>query len=65
MVLSGAQSIFLTWTFLVALLQRRPELPPRDDVTEVNNLRMTLWLFSFLLSMSILAPFPGYGLLAM
>ena len=64
MVLSGASSIFLTWTFLVALLQRRPEIPPRDDVTEVNNARMTLWLFSFLLSISILAPFPGFNLLS-
>jgi membrane-associated protease RseP (regulator of RpoE activity) len=64
MVLSGSSSVFLTWTFLVALLQRRPEIPPRDDVTEVNAARMTLWLFSFLLSVSILAPFPGFGLLS-
>jgi len=64
MVLSGASSIFLTWTFLVALLQRRQEIPPRDDVTEVDGKRLTVWLLSFLLSISILVPFPGFRLLA-
>jgi membrane-associated protease RseP (regulator of RpoE activity) len=65
MALSGASSIFLTWTFLVALLQRRQEIPPRDDVTEVGSTRLTVWLLSFLLSISILAPFPGFSLLAL
>ncbi|KAG7374593.1 peptidase M50 family protein [Nitzschia inconspicua] len=65
MVLSGASSIFMSWTFLVVLLQRRQEIPPRDDVTEVDGKRLTLWLLSFLLCASILAPFPGFRLLAM
>ena len=62
MVLSGASPIFLTWTLLVAVLQRRQEIPPRDDVTEVDGTRMTIWLLSFLLSISILTPFPGFSL---
>jgi Zn-dependent protease len=61
MVLSGSFSIFITWTLLVALLQRRQEIPPRDDVTEVDGTRLTLWLLSFLLSALILAPFPGFS----
>jgi membrane-associated protease RseP (regulator of RpoE activity) len=65
MVTSGGSSIFVTWTLLIALLQRRPEIPPRDDVTEVDGKRLALWLLSFLLSVSILAPFPGFSLLAM
>ena len=63
MVLSGASSTLITWTMLVALLQRRQEIPPRDDVTEVDGKRMLLWLLSFLLSVSIVAPFPGFGML--
>jgi Zn-dependent protease len=61
MVMSGAFSIFITWMLLVALLQRRQEIPPRDDVTEVDGTRLILWLLSFLLSASILAPFPGFS----
>jgi membrane-associated protease RseP (regulator of RpoE activity) len=65
MVMSGASSTFIVWTFLVALLQRRQEIPPRDDVTEVDGKRLALWLLSFLLSVSIVAPFPGFRILNM
>lgn len=64
MAMSGASSIFLTWTLLVATLQRRQEIPPQDDVTEVDNKRLLVWFLSFLLSISILVPFPGFSLLA-
>lgn len=64
MAMSGASSIFLTWAVLVAILQRRQEIPPLDDVTEVDSRRLVLWVLSFLLSISILAPFPGFSLLA-
>ncbi len=46
-----------------------PDMDPaggnsKDDVTEVDNKRLVVWFLSFLLSISILAPFPGFSLLA-
>lgn len=64
MSLSGASSIFLSWTLLVVILQHRDEVPVRDDCTEVNGGRLLAWFLSFLLALSILSPFPGYSKLA-
>lgn len=57
--LSGNSGIVVAWGLMVALFQRRAEIPARDEVTEVSNLRRGAWFFSFLLSLTILAPFPG------
>lgn len=54
--------MLLVWTLLVALFQMRVEIPCRDECTEVGGKREFLWFFSFLLSMSILAPFPHRGM---
>ena len=57
----GASSVLLSWTVLIALFQMRLEIPCRDECTEVGGKRLWLWLVSFLLSMSILMPFPKSG----
>jgi membrane-associated protease RseP (regulator of RpoE activity) len=57
--LSGTSGILLAWGLMIALFQRRAEIPARDEVTEVSNLRRGVWFFSFVLSLTILAPFPG------
>lgn len=57
--LSGNSGILLSWGLMIALFQRRVEIPARDEVTEVSNLRRGVWFFSFVLSLTILAPFPG------
>jgi hypothetical protein len=48
-----------TWGMLVTIFQRRQEIPARDEVTEVDNLRLGAWFFSFLLAIAVLTPFPG------
>ena len=58
LIISGASSILLSWTVLISLLQLRIEIPCRDECTEVDGKRIWLWLASFVLSMSILIPFP-------
>eukprot|EP00536_Pseudo-nitzschia_multiseries_P002452 jgi/Psemu1/283725/fgenesh1_pg.33_\ len=54
-------SMLFYWTVLVALFQSRVEIPCRDECTEVGGKRQWLWLTSFLLSLSILVPFPKSG----
>ncbi len=59
LALSGGSGLGFYWGMFVAIFQRRQEIPARDDVTEVDNVRLGAWMFSFLLSISILTPFPG------
>jgi membrane-associated protease RseP (regulator of RpoE activity) len=59
LVLSGGSGLGFTWGMLVTIFQRRPEIPARDEATEVDKLRLGAWFFSFLLSLAILTPFPG------
>jgi membrane-associated protease RseP (regulator of RpoE activity) len=59
LALSGGSGIGFSWGMIVAIFQRQQEIPARDDVTEVDNVRLGAWLFSFLLAIGILTPFPG------
>lgn len=59
LAISGGTGLGFTWGVIIALFQRQQEAPPRDDVTEVDNLKLCAWVFSLLLSFAILAPFPG------
>jgi len=56
-----SSSMLLVWTLLVAMFQMRVEIPCRDECTEVGRKREWLWLISFILSVSILLPFPQQG----
>ena len=47
------------WILVVTTFQRQPELPSRDDFTEVNKVRSRAWFISFMFAVSVLAPFPS------
>jgi len=57
--LTGGSAIGFAWAIIILFFQRREEVPARDEVTDVDNLRFGTWLFSLLLSFAILSPFPG------
>lgn len=57
--LHNGSAVGFAWSVIVMLFQRREEVPARDEVTDVDNLRFGTWLFSLLLSVAILSPFPG------
>jgi hypothetical protein len=47
------------WGMAVVFLQRKPDVPARDDVTELDDFRFGAWLASLAASILTLAPFPG------
>lgn len=47
------------WGWLVLLFQRRPEIPTRDEVTAISDVRLGIWISSIVAAMLALAPFPG------
>ncbi|CAJ1934481.1 unnamed protein product [Cylindrotheca closterium] len=57
--LTGGSAIGFAWAIIILIFQRRDEVPARDEVTDIDNLRFGTWLFSLLLSFAILSPFPG------
>ena len=56
--LSGSELAW-TWGAFVLFFQRRPEIPARDEVTEVNDVRLGAWVASLVAAVSALMPFPG------
>ena len=56
--LSGS-SIFGYWAAFIILFQRRQDIPVRDDVTKVNDIRVGAWIASLTASVLTLVPFPG------
>jgi membrane-associated protease RseP (regulator of RpoE activity) len=57
--LSGSTGLAWSWGLVVVFLQRHPEIPLQDDTTEVNNLRLGMWIASLATSILTLCPFPG------
>ena len=57
--LSGSTRLAWVWGFMVLVFQRRPEIPVRDDATEVDDFRLGAWVVSVATSLLALAPFPG------
>ena len=57
--ITGGSAIGFGWALMVLFFQRREEVPARDEVTDVDNVRFGTWLMSLLLSIAILSPFPG------
>lgn len=56
--LSGS-TVAWTWGMFVLLFQRKPEIPSRDDVTVVDDVRKGVWVSSVVLALLALLPFPG------
>jgi membrane-associated protease RseP (regulator of RpoE activity) len=65
LVLSGESAgLALSFLFFVVFFQRRPDLPVRDDVTEVSDVRKCFWVVSLLAAALTLTPFsPKAGFL--
>jgi membrane-associated protease RseP (regulator of RpoE activity) len=49
------------WIMVVTILQRQTEIQARDDVTELDDVRIRAWLCSFAMAILALAPFPSRG----
>ncbi|CAB9517898.1 Probable zinc metalloprotease EGY1, chloroplastic [Seminavis robusta] len=59
LTISGTSGIALTWGLLIVFLQRRTEVPVRDDVTMVDDVRFGAWIAATTAAILTLAPFPG------
>lgn len=57
--LTGSSTISIFWGLLVTLFQRTQEIPVRDDLSQVSNIRFVLYIFSIVFTALVLAPFPG------
>jgi membrane-associated protease RseP (regulator of RpoE activity) len=47
------------WGALVVFFQRQTEIPARDEVTKVDDVRIGVWIGSLITAVLALAPFPG------
>lgn len=52
-------SVAFLWWFLVFLFQRKPEIPLQDGVSDVDDVRVSVFLAAFAVSILALLPFPG------
>lgn len=59
LVISGTSGLALTWGLLIVFLQRRTEIPVRDDVTPVDDYRCGAWVGVIVAALLALSPFPG------
>eukprot|EP00978_Attheya_sp_CCMP212_P024179 scaffold75561_cov55-Attheya_sp.AAC.12 len=59
LALSGMSTISIFWGLIVVLFQRYGEIPIRDEVTQVSDLRSGCYAVFLLLSSLAIAPFPG------
>ena len=57
--LTQTSAISIFWGLVVTLFQRNAEIPMRDELTDVDNVRVGVYIFSILLTVLTLAPFPG------
>jgi membrane-associated protease RseP (regulator of RpoE activity) len=57
--LTGFSTISIFWGLIITLFQRNADVPVRDDLTNVNDFRMGVYIFSIILTVLTLAPFPG------
>jgi membrane-associated protease RseP (regulator of RpoE activity) len=59
LTISGTSAIALTWGLLIVFLQRRTEVPVRDDVTQVDDVRCAAWIVAMTVAIAALTPCPG------
>lgn len=59
LALSNNSGLAFGWGMTVLLFQRRPEVLVRDEVTEVDDVRLGGWIGSLATAILALAPFPG------
>jgi membrane-associated protease RseP (regulator of RpoE activity) len=57
--LSGSSGLAFAWGLFVVFFQRRPEIPVRDEVTQIDDFRLGAWIASLTTAILALVPFPG------
>lgn len=57
--LSGFSSISIFWGVLISLFQRNADVPIQDELSEVDDIRFGVYIFSMIVTFLTLAPFPG------
>jgi len=62
--LTGMSNIAIFWGAIVVFFQRQPDIPVRNEVTEVDDTRVGAYVGALALTIMALAPFPtGQGML--
>jgi membrane-associated protease RseP (regulator of RpoE activity) len=59
LTLSGSSGLAFAWGIFVVFFQRRPEIPVRDEVTQIDDFRLGAWIASLATAILALVPFPG------
>jgi len=59
LALTGSSTISIFWGLIVTLFQRDAEIPVRDDLSAVDDVRFGVYVASLCLVGLVLAPFPG------
>ena len=57
--LTGSSTSSIFFGFIVSIFQRLPEIPIRDEISEVENVRFGIYVLSVVITFLVLAPFPG------
>lgn len=57
--LSGTSNLSWLWCMFILFFQRQPEIPARDDVTDIDDARLWIWITSIAFCILTLLPFPG------
>ena len=57
--LSGWSTLSIFWGLLITLFQRNADVPIQDELSEVNDFRLGVYIFSIIITVLTLAPFPG------
>mmetsp|Transcript_7944 Transcript_7944/g.11689 ORF Transcript_7944/g.11689 Transcript_7944/m.11689 type:complete len:225 (+) Transcript_7944:231-905(+) len=57
--LTGTSVVSIFFGLLVTLFQRNADIPIRDELSDVDDIRVGVYIFSLVLTFLILSPFPG------
>ncbi len=57
--LTGFSTISIFWGLIITIFQRNLDVPIRDELSEVNDFRIGVYIFSIILTVLTLVPFPG------
>lgn len=64
LAITGESSLYLFWGAVAVLFQREAEIPVRNEIPEVDDIRIGIYLGVLVMALLSLAPFPGgFGML--
>ena len=59
LALSSKTGVAVAWGLFILLFQRRFEIPVRDELTDVDDVRLSGWIGALATAILALTPFPG------